>query len=205
MDKKQEHELIRRAQQGDERAFEAIYNAYYEPLRIKALQFVCKEEAEDRVQDTFIKIYENLQRFDFNYRLSTWSNKILINNCLNFVRDKNRTGRHYSYNGLEYGDYDFSDRDVCSKRIEAALGSSLEQKTFDSPDKQVQLEEARIKLNRVLSKISRKRREVLELKYFKGLTDREIALSLGISYSTVKTRMYNGIGALRRYSRGLSS
>lgn len=73
MDRDTERELIERAMAGDAAAVTALYEAHYPSLYAFMLR-MCRrpEDAEDVVQEAFVRVLKNLDRFDFRFRFSTW-------------------------------------------------------------------------------------------------------------------------------------
>lgn len=83
--------LVRRSQQGDMRAFEALYRN--NSGRIYALCYrLCgqREWAEDFVQETFIKAWQNLASFNGKSQLSSWLHRIASNLVIDKLRQKHR-------------------------------------------------------------------------------------------------------------------
>lgn len=78
-----EQELIRRAQEGDEKAFSEIVRRN-EHLVFSFAFKVCRnrEYAEETLQDTFVNVFRKLKQFDGKSKLSTWLYTIVTNNCL---------------------------------------------------------------------------------------------------------------------------
>ncbi len=78
-----EQELIRRAQEGDEKAFSEIVRRN-ENLVFSFAFKVCRnrEYAEETLQDTFVNVFRKLKQYDGKSKLSTWLYTIVTNNCL---------------------------------------------------------------------------------------------------------------------------
>ena len=77
-----EHELIRRAQKGDERAFSQLVQKYEDLVYSFAFK-VCRdsEKASETWQDTFVNAYRKLHQFDNRSKFTTWLYSIATNNC----------------------------------------------------------------------------------------------------------------------------
>ena len=83
MEKETEQTLIRKAQQGDTHAFRLLVEANQHFAYALACRFIPdKADAEDVVQDAFVRTWTNLSRYDFNFRMKTWLGKIITNLCL---------------------------------------------------------------------------------------------------------------------------
>ncbi len=80
-------QLALRAAGGDRRAFDALVDRHSAPLYAFCRRLLGDAvEAEDRVQEAFLKAFKNLHRFDPSYRFSSWITKIAQNSCLDALR-----------------------------------------------------------------------------------------------------------------------
>ncbi len=83
----QESELITALKQKDENAFKWLVENNRNQLYATALNILQDaDEAEDALQETFIKVYESLHTFLYNATLLTWMHRILISKCLDKMR-----------------------------------------------------------------------------------------------------------------------
>ncbi len=128
-----DEELIRRFQAGDETAFEEIVNRYKNRLMNFAYRFVLdREEAEDIVQDTFLKVYQNRYAYKEIAKFSTWIYTITANLAKTILRKRrNRKMFFFSRLGPEDKDMDFpsNERDTQSK-IEGKFNEQTIQKAI---------------------------------------------------------------------------
>jgi RNA polymerase sigma factor (sigma-70 family) len=84
-----DREIIERAITGDQRAYTEILNRYRGCIYNVIFKMVRnKEEAEDLLQEAFIKAFAALATFNNEYALSTWLYKIAINNSIDYFRKK---------------------------------------------------------------------------------------------------------------------
>ena len=84
-----EKSLIRRAKNGDTGAFDQLVLQYQQRLYYVIIRIVLNhEDADDAVQDTFLKAYRNLDNFNENYRFYTWLYRIAVNTALNLVKHR---------------------------------------------------------------------------------------------------------------------
>ncbi|MCD6204325.1 MAG: sigma-70 family RNA polymerase sigma factor [Candidatus Marinimicrobia bacterium] len=125
--------LIRRFQSGDENAFEEIVHRYKNRLMNFAYRFVLdREEAEDIVQDTFLKVYQNRYAYKEIAKFSTWIYTITANLAKTILR-KRRNRKMFSFSrlGSEDKDIDFpsTDRDTQSS-IEGKFDEQIIQKAI---------------------------------------------------------------------------
>ena len=88
--------LVERARQGDAAAFEKLVRQYDRPI-FRVAQHITqnREDAEDIVQDVFMKAYNKLEQFQGNSKFSTWLTRIAVNESLMRLR-KRKTSRTVS-------------------------------------------------------------------------------------------------------------
>jgi RNA polymerase sigma-70 factor (ECF subfamily) len=81
--------LVRRFKNGDEKAFDRLFEKYQIPLYSICYRYTRNvDDARDLVQDIFIKIYNNLKKFNEKSKLFTWLYRIAVNTCISFKRKK---------------------------------------------------------------------------------------------------------------------
>jgi RNA polymerase sigma-70 factor (ECF subfamily) len=83
--------LIKRCQQGEISAFETLYYNYGEMLfRIAIRMLKQKEDAEDAVQTTFVKLYHGIGKYRFQSKFSTYLIRIVMNVCFDQLKKRKR-------------------------------------------------------------------------------------------------------------------
>ena len=88
----EETELIERLKRGDSIAFRTFYDIYKDMIfNICYRMLNKKEDAEDATQDIFIKVFNTIQKFRSDSKLSTWLYRIAVNYNLNYERRKKIT------------------------------------------------------------------------------------------------------------------
>ena len=120
-------------------------------------------EAEDMLQETFIKIFDNLPKFDPSYNFYTWANRIAVNSCIN----------HQNKKGVDYT-YDYDDKIMMKQAHE----------DYSEEDTQLTVE----LVNKCILKLPNGYREILNLYLLEGYDHQEIAEILEISVSTSKSQ-----------------
>src|SRR5947199_2901926 len=81
--------LIRAAQKGDERAFEALVRLYDQNvLRLAYNLLRSAEDANDIYQEAYLRVYRNLHAFRFDCSFQTWLYRIVTNLCLDNLRKR---------------------------------------------------------------------------------------------------------------------
>ncbi|HEY6760891.1 MAG TPA: RNA polymerase subunit sigma-70 [Baekduia sp.] len=89
-----ERALIARAQAGDERAFMTLVEPYRRVLEVHAYRMLgSRHDAEDVVQDTLLRAWRSLERFERRSSLSTWLYRIATNACLDEIERRPRRGQ----------------------------------------------------------------------------------------------------------------
>ncbi len=86
-----EHELIQKCCDGDRNAYRELYDHYSGELLAIAMRYMkSKHEAEDVLQEAYIKVFKNLASFDQRASLKTWLTRIVINTALNMLRKEHK-------------------------------------------------------------------------------------------------------------------
>ncbi len=92
MDAQQEALIVERCRAGDLSAYRQIYERYEQPLLRTAFRMLGRrQEAEDAVQDTFLKLYRGIGGFRSGSNFSTYLFRILINACTDMKRKRGST------------------------------------------------------------------------------------------------------------------
>lgn len=87
-----EKKLVLRCREYDAGAFKMIYGHYQQPLLRTALRMLKqRQDAEDAVQTTFVKLYKGIANFKFQSKFSTYLFRILINTCFDMLNSKKKT------------------------------------------------------------------------------------------------------------------
>jgi RNA polymerase sigma-70 factor (ECF subfamily) len=141
------------------------------------------EDARDVCQETFLRVLKNSDAFRDGARFSTWMYQIALNLC----RDRARRQKRWSHLVVAT-----PQQDDGRPREYAAP-----ERADTHPERALEREEARSAVQRALGLLPRDQREVLLLKEYEGLKFREIAEVLGIPESTVKSRMYAALDAMK--------
>ncbi len=141
------------------------------------------DDARDVCQETFLRILDKADAFRDGARFSTWMYQIALNLCRDQSRKKRRWGR------LVIAEP--------PSGIETPREHAAPESVATNPGAAYEHTERKGAVRRALSALPREQREVLLLKEYEGLKFREIADVLGVAESTVKSRMYAGLDAMR--------
>ncbi|PIQ67215.1 hypothetical protein COY25_01610 [Candidatus Uhrbacteria bacterium CG_4_10_14_0_2_um_filter_41_7] len=161
--------------------FAIIIERYQEKLLryIKRLGIHQNQDAEDVLQDVFLKCYRNLNSFDTSLTFSSWIYRIAHNEAINFFRKNSRRPQGYYV----------SDNEEALKRIQA------DGDTTWSTEQQINSEY----LNEALNKLSQKYRDIIILRYFEEREYLEISDILKIPTGSVATNLHRAKKALRKH------
>jgi RNA polymerase sigma-70 factor (ECF subfamily) len=181
--------LVERLRGAEERAYEELINRFQQPVYTLALRLLDNtSEASDVVQEVFLKVFRNIGSFRGQSSLKTWIYRITVNEAHNarrwFFRHRRREVE------LDTNPEELRDRTA----FLADNGRSPYQKAVDR--EQHSLIEA------ALEKISPIFREAVVLRDITDLSYEEIAVVLGVSLGTVKSRILRGREALREELAG---
>jgi RNA polymerase sigma factor (sigma-70 family) len=172
-------ELIRKCQAGQQQFYEPLVRAYEPEARRVALAILRDPDAAvDAVQESFIKAYRALDRFELGRDFRPWFLRIVRNQCRDMLR-RGRTG---------------PELERITPLLEERVG---EPDGAGDAETERRRQEAREVLWAGLGRISVEHREVLVLKELEGLAYGEIAEALGVPEGTVASRLYHARRALR--------
>ncbi|MCX8092667.1 MAG: sigma-70 family RNA polymerase sigma factor [Candidatus Goldbacteria bacterium] len=182
-----EKELIKKIIKGEKEYFREIINKYKNLIYNHSRNFLRNaQEAEDVTQEIFINIFNNLNRFRGDSKLSTWIYRITVNTCKNKLKQMKRL----KANIIEEID---DDNDETRKIIEDIREN--EEKEPDNIFKQKNLRSAIYKNMKTLSD---EQRTVIILRDINGLSYEEIAKIMKISVSAVKSKLFRARENLRQ-------
>jgi hypothetical protein len=84
-----DHDLIRSAQRGEELGFQALVRRHEGRAMRVALGLVSnREDARDLAQEAFLRVFRNLERFDFQHEFTTWLYRIVTNLAIDHLRKR---------------------------------------------------------------------------------------------------------------------
>jgi len=147
-------------------------------------------EADEAVQDAFVKAYQHLASFREELPFDVWFTRILINGCLDRIKARTRRERWLlpmSGKTAPAADGGAVERDV-TERV-AATGQSPEQALLGR--------ERRQQIAAALAKLPERQRSVFVLSHVEGRTSREVSALTGLNESTVRVHLFRAIRKLR--------
>ena len=179
-----DEDLVLAVQSGDTNSLGVLVARWEQPLFRFAFRLLQRtEDARDACQETFLRILTKSERFRTGARFSTWMYQIALNLCRDHLRRRTR---------WKFLAFD-SDEASADRRTEGRA----DLRDGSDPAGALERDEQRRAIRKALKTLSPEQREVLVLKEFEGLKFKEIAEILGCPESTVKSRMYYGLTALK--------
>jgi RNA polymerase sigma-70 factor, ECF subfamily len=155
--------LMEQCIKGNRQAFETLLGRYEKPVYNAAYRMLhSRDDARDVTQTVFLKVYENLDRYDPKYRFFSWIYRIALNESVNVLKK--------------------------SSRLEALNTETISQ--TQGPEQQASSEQLREGVQTALMAIKSDYRSVVVLKHFLGCSYTEIGEILDIPEKTVKSRLY---------------
>lgn len=165
--------LIRRAQQHNAPAFEALYRRYVGRVYAVCLRMLCERgAAEDCTQETFVQAWNKLTAFRGDSAFSTWLHQIAVNQVLMLRRKGQSQKRQLELVGQDWA-------------VEVAADPCSEE-----PDRQLDIEQA-------LERLPRGARDVFVLTVVNGYSHEEAAGLLGVAAGTCKAQLHRARRLLR--------
>ena len=166
--------LIERFQNKDEKAFEELHNMYSDSVYGIILKIVKnKDLASELTQDVFLKVWNNATNYSSKKgRFFTWVLNIARNSAIDYTRSK------FSKKSLKNISADkFANKFISYSDSEAITNT--------------------IGLDKIVDNLEPKVRNILNLLYFEGFTQKEISEEYNIPLGTIKSRKRNGLSQLK--------
>lgn len=181
MGEKSDEELVGRYLGGDQAAFAVLVDRYMRYLYNFVLQLVSDENAaEDIVQETFLKVWKHLSRFDQGKSFKTWIFAIAKNTAYDHLKKKKT---------LPFSVFE-------NEEGENALENTPAEN--DHPEDVLDREATTEELDRKLTLLSPAYRSILMMCYRDDLSLHEIADVLGEPYNTIKSRHQRALRSLKQ-------
>ncbi|WP_027398361.1 RNA polymerase sigma factor [Anaerovorax odorimutans] len=179
----QEKILIEKAKKGDEGSFETLILSCKGKAYNIALRYMRNEEdAGEVLQESFIKIFRHLDKFNYNSRFDTWVYRIVVNTCNDLIRKNlNRKEFNFHYEGDE--------------------GYEDEIPIVDSsptPEEVVIRKENMSYVMSCLDKIGKEHKEIIILRDIQGFSYDEISQITECTVGTIKSRLNRARNKLRK-------
>ena len=174
-------QLVEASLSGDQKSLELLFKRYLRPIYGYAAGLVGRDEADDVVQETFVRAWRHLSSFDTKRVFKTWLYRIAHNAAVDLLNKKRPTA--------------FSDLDRPDDS--ASFEESIEDET-DPISELLDRQDAAAHLRRALDALPVKQRTVLSLHYLDDLTFGEIGELLDEPLDTVKSRARRSLATLKK-------
>jgi RNA polymerase sigma-70 factor, ECF subfamily len=177
--------LIRAAQAGDQAAFDQLVRAYDQSVLRLAMNLLrSPEDARDIYQETFLRVYRNLNQFRFDCSFHTWVYRIATNLCLDQLR--RRKVRKEEPTVLSTAEGTIDRMDIVP-----------EERADGDPQRHLMSGEIRRRVKEALAELTPRERTVFELRHYQGLRLRNIGEMLGTSEEAAKNCLFRATQKMR--------
>ncbi len=168
--------VVQRVQAGDVASFDELILKYRERVYAMIYNMTSnREDAADLTQDSFIKAFQSINRFQGQSSFFTWLYRIAVNSSLTHIR-KNKLRTFFSFDKVQE---------------DAAVSQAINRLTDKkNVERDVFINELQEKLNEALQKLSIPHRTVVTLFEIDGLSHEEIAEVMNCSVGTVRSRLH---------------
>ena len=177
-----DEELVTLSMGGDVDSFNQLVLRWERTIYALAYRTIGREEdARDVCQETFLRAYRALPGFKGQAKFSSWLYRIALNLCRDWMRRQRRTPVMQAPEGVDLADL------------------AAERGPVESIEELVGRRQLSATVAEAMTRLPEEQRTAILLKEYHGMTFQEIADLQGCPLSTVKTRMYQGLSALRRH------
>ena len=156
--------------------FEDLVSEYKERLYWHIRRMVIShEDADDVLQNTFIKVFKNLNNFQGDSQVYTWLYRIATNESLTFIKKRNRTTH------------------ISNEELHESLVTNLTSDPYFNGD------DAQLKLQQAIDTLPTKQKQVFVMKYFDELQYNEISEIVGTSEGALKASYHHAVKKITEY------
>ncbi|UII75498.1 RNA polymerase sigma factor [Flagellimonas sp. HMM57] len=173
-----EEALVKELKQKDSqaKAFEVLVNTYKERLYWHIRRIVLNhDDADDVLQNTFIKVYKNIDGFKGDSKLYSWMYRIATNESLTFLKQKSKK------------------MGISNEELKTALVENLQSDVYFEGD------EIQLKLQKALATLPDKQKLVFTMKYFQEMKYEDISEVLETSVGALKASYHLAVKKIETY------
>ncbi len=175
-----ETKVVARARAGDEEAFRQLVSSHsHELFRLAYRLTGNRENADDVVQEAFLRAYRSLHRFDARSRFGTWLHRITVNCAMDHLRRVQREARRRDRS---------SDEEALERQVSLEPG----------PERLAESGQIERQVEHALQSLSPIERSAFVLRHFEQLSIAEIGNRLGSRTSATKHAVFRAVRKLRR-------
>jgi len=169
------------ARDGDSEAFRALVERHGRAVyRVAYRMTGSAQDAEDVVQETFLKAYRQLSRFESRANFSTWLHRIAVNCSIDLIRGRPHRETPPAEADLQFGE-----------QIESTDAAGA------SPERLMMSTEVQGRINEAMSGLSPMERAAFILRHFEGRSIDEISHSLGLKVNATKHSIFRAVRKMR--------
>jgi len=171
---------VSRARTGDADAFRLLVERHSRAIFRVAYRMTGNEhDADDVVQETFLRAYRQIEHFEERANFSTWVHRIAINCSLDLLRSRGRHDKHYG-------------GDTSDEALQGEVRADDPQ-----PDRLLLSAELQKQVTAALERLSGNERTAFVLRHFEGMPVEEIGRTLGIQVNAAKHTIFRAVRKLR--------
>jgi RNA polymerase sigma-70 factor (ECF subfamily) len=169
-------DLAQKIKTGDKDAYQKLFEKYAPRIYRFAFSYLKnKPDAEELVQNVFLKIWEKRNLLDSSQNIKAFVFKVAVNTIYDFIRKKN----------MEYAFEDYA-------RLNYSPGE-------DSTWHSIIFEEMQQNLRQLVSQLPEQQQKIFQLSKLDGLSNDEIARQLNLSKRTVENHLYRALAFLKKH------
>ena len=175
-------ELIRKAQKGDNKAFQELVLLYDSKVLNLAFKMLGnRQDAEDIYQEVFMRVYHHIKNFRFESAFETWLYRIVVNTAINYRKMRNK------YLNRTWVPENYDDE---------APWTPLDDQPL--PDELTMNQEIQTQIQAAMENLTFIQRSVFVLKFYQDFKIREIAEIVNCSEGTIKNTLFRASQKMRR-------
>ena len=161
--------------------FEKLYHEFQKLVYNVALNYLQNtEDAEEVTQDVFVKVYNSLGNFNQKSSYKTWIYRITINQCLDFLKQKNSQKRFFIFGKKSQNEQEY-----------------LNKSTFEHPGILMEQQEDAKILFEIINTLTENQRTAFLLSKLDGVSNTEIAEIMQLSISSVESLIFRAKNNLK--------
>ena len=173
----QEALWIQKALQGDDHAFGNLVEEYQKPVfSLCYRMFGNSKDAEDAAQESFIRAYRYLKKYDPDRSFATWLLSIAAHYCIDQTRK----------------------RRLPTVSTDSLPAEIISDRNAPNPEREYRQQEKEVLIQNLIDELSPTDRATIIMRYWHGCSEVEISQSLGLTVGAVKSRLYRSRQALAK-------
>ncbi|MCH2082245.1 MAG: RNA polymerase sigma factor [Saprospiraceae bacterium] len=181
-----ENDLIAGLLKGNEKSFEQLVGQYQEMIGSVCMGFVQNQtEAEELTQDVFVEVFQSIQKFKGNSKLSTWLYRIAVNKSINLVNHKKRK-RQINKVSIFFGFREEKEKD-------------FKDHGYRSAEQNMENEEVKKALEQALAKLPENQRTAFVLRKYEELSYTEMSEIMEVSVSAIESLIHRASKNMKKH------